>query len=285
MQELIKALPLLRPEFPGCAGDGRRRQRCWPTQQDRAERYGVADLIAGRAFSRPSWPACSAAAEVVVVPSLYEPFGLVALEAQPAGTPVAVADTGGLRELVEPGVTGLRFPAREPGAIAEAVGRPAARTGRGRDDGATARQRATNWFSWPAVRGSRTVAGLPAGAVGLTAASLAAMSASAARVWAPAAAASAGCGSPAPAPRPRPRTAGRSRVTTALAATTDTVADHRSAHHRSLGAEPDVVADPDRRLGDALILDRHRDVGEDVVEVGHVHHVGDDAGATDRMSR
>lgn len=47
-------------------------------------------------------------ADLTVVPSLYEPFGLVALEAMASGSPCIVADTGGLREVVTDGV-GLRF--------------------------------------------------------------------------------------------------------------------------------------------------------------------------------
>ncbi len=49
-------------------------------------------------------------ADLTVVPSLYEPFGLVALEAMASGCPCVVADTGGLREVVPPGErVGLRF--------------------------------------------------------------------------------------------------------------------------------------------------------------------------------
>ncbi|MGA2165738.1 MAG: glycosyltransferase family 4 protein, partial [Solirubrobacteraceae bacterium] len=45
-----------------------------------------------------------------VVPSIYEPFGLVALEAMASGCPCIVADTGGLREVVPAGErVGLRF--------------------------------------------------------------------------------------------------------------------------------------------------------------------------------
>ena len=47
-----------------------------------------------------------AMADVCVVPSLTESFGLVALEAQALGTPVVAASVGGLREVVEDGVTG-----------------------------------------------------------------------------------------------------------------------------------------------------------------------------------
>lgn len=48
--------------------------------------------------------------DLCVIPSLYEPFGLVALEAMASGCPCIVADTGGLREVVPPGErVGLRF--------------------------------------------------------------------------------------------------------------------------------------------------------------------------------
>jgi glycogen(starch) synthase len=49
-------------------------------------------------------------ADLTVVPSIYEPFGLVALEAMASGCPCIVADTGGLREVVPAGErVGLRF--------------------------------------------------------------------------------------------------------------------------------------------------------------------------------
>jgi glycosyltransferase involved in cell wall biosynthesis len=59
-------------------------------------------------------------ADVCVVPSLYEPFGLVALEAMAAGCPCVVADTGGLREIV-PDDAGLRVRPGDPRALADAV--------------------------------------------------------------------------------------------------------------------------------------------------------------------
>ena len=56
-------------------------------------------------------------ADVCVVPSIYEPFGLVALEAMASGCPCIVADTGGLREVVPHEEAGLRFRARDPEAL------------------------------------------------------------------------------------------------------------------------------------------------------------------------
>ena len=61
-------------------------------------------------------------ADLTVVPSIYEPFGLVALEAMASGCPCLVADTGGLREVVPHENVGLRFRSRDPeslGAVAE----------------------------------------------------------------------------------------------------------------------------------------------------------------------
>jgi glycogen(starch) synthase len=62
-------------------------------------------------------------ADVCVVPSIYEPFGLVALEAMASGCPCIVADTGGLREVVPHEEAGLRFRARDPVALGEMVER------------------------------------------------------------------------------------------------------------------------------------------------------------------
>ncbi len=58
-------------------------------------------------------------ADVCVVPSIYEPFGLVALEAMASSCPCIVADTGGLREVVPHDEVGLRFRARDPHSLAE----------------------------------------------------------------------------------------------------------------------------------------------------------------------
>src|SRR6476659_9597350 len=57
--------------------------------------------------------------DLTVVPSIYEPFGLVALEAMASECPCIVADTGGLREVVPHEEAGLRFRPRDPAALAD----------------------------------------------------------------------------------------------------------------------------------------------------------------------
>ena len=59
------------------------------------------------------------AAEVLVMPSLYESFGMVALEAMACGTPVIASEVGGLGYLVQDGVTGYTIPDSDPKVLGE----------------------------------------------------------------------------------------------------------------------------------------------------------------------
>lgn len=92
-----------------------------------------------------------AAADVAVVPSLYEPFGMVALETMAADTPCIVADTGGLRELVVHDATGLRFTPGDATDLADTVHRllvdPRLRHRLTLD----ARRMLDEQFSWPRI--------------------------------------------------------------------------------------------------------------------------------------
>ena len=62
-----------------------------------------------------------AAFDVLAVPSIEEPLGLVALEALAAGTPVVAARTGGLPEIVRPGENGILVPPKDPRQLAAAI--------------------------------------------------------------------------------------------------------------------------------------------------------------------
>jgi glycogen(starch) synthase len=97
------------------------------------------------------------AADLALVPSRYEPFGLVALEAMAAGTPVVVARTGGLGDLVRPGETGLVVPPASPPALAEAVTRVLADPEGSRAMAQRAQIDAAERFGWDAVA-ARTLA-------------------------------------------------------------------------------------------------------------------------------
>ncbi|WP_433528904.1 glycosyltransferase family 4 protein [Micromonospora sp. CA-263727] len=123
VQHLVDAVPQLRERHPGLrvliAGDGPYRGEL----EERSHQLGLAGTVRFAGFlDNTQLPAVLGATDATVVPSLYEPFGMVALEAAAAGAPLAVARTGGLAEIVEPGVTGVTFPHSDPPALAGAVG-------------------------------------------------------------------------------------------------------------------------------------------------------------------
>lgn len=91
------------------------------------------------------------AADVVVVPSVYEPFGLVALEAMACGACVVVSDSGGLPEIVRSGQDGLVVSAGDPRALADAVAALAADPRQRRALAAAARRRAREDFAWEVI--------------------------------------------------------------------------------------------------------------------------------------
>ncbi|HLW18231.1 MAG TPA: glycosyltransferase family 4 protein, partial [Actinomycetota bacterium] len=89
-----------------------------------AERAGLADRVHFLGFiEEPELRMYYAAADLAVVPSLYEPFGMVALETFASGTPCIAADIGGLRELVVHEATGLRFTPGDPDSLAGMIRR------------------------------------------------------------------------------------------------------------------------------------------------------------------
>lgn len=90
--------------------------------QQRAEAIGIDDrlLLLG---SQPQemLPRYYSAATVCVMPSLYESFGLVVVEAMACGLPVIATRVGGMRFTVEEGASGLLVPRRDPARMAEAI--------------------------------------------------------------------------------------------------------------------------------------------------------------------
>ncbi|HEY4723570.1 MAG TPA: glycosyltransferase, partial [Anaerolineae bacterium] len=91
-----------------------------------------------------------AAAQAVIMPSHYESFGMVALEAMACGTPVIASEVGGLAFLVRDGETGFHVPDRDPEALCdclqELLGRPELRQKLGQQAAEYARS-----YAWPLV--------------------------------------------------------------------------------------------------------------------------------------
>ena len=116
-QVLARAMRLLRPRVPGieCTIGG--RGSYLPELQSQIDLEGVSDLVHLPGFLADDRLRDTVhRAGCVAIPSLYEPFGIVALEALAGGAPLVVARTGGLAELIDGTGAGLLF---EPGNAAE----------------------------------------------------------------------------------------------------------------------------------------------------------------------
>lgn len=90
--------------------------------RDRARALGIYHRIYFAGFiDDPTRNKLYKCADVAVVPSLYEPFGITALEAMACGIPVVVSDTGGLSEVVRHGITGMKSYVANPNSLADNI--------------------------------------------------------------------------------------------------------------------------------------------------------------------
>lgn len=154
VHDVIAALPRIRRTHPGTtltiAGDG--TQQDWLVGQARKHKVLKVTRFVGH-LDHAELLAVLHRADAAVLPSHYEPFGLVALEAAAAGTPLVTSNIGGLGEAVIDGQTGVSCPPRDVAALASAVRTvlddPDAAQRRAR----AARERLTSDFDWQAVAG------------------------------------------------------------------------------------------------------------------------------------
>jgi glycosyltransferase involved in cell wall biosynthesis len=91
------------------------------------------------------------AADVFVLPSDWEAFGLVLLEAQVCGTPSLVADRGGPQEVIEDGSTGVVVPYDDDEAWMASLRDLLNDDGKRERMGRAARERAMTEFNWPVI--------------------------------------------------------------------------------------------------------------------------------------
>jgi starch synthase len=90
-------------------------------------------------------------ATVFACPSVYEPLGIVNLEAMACGTAVVASRTGGIPEVVDDGSTGLLVPPDDPVALGDALNSLLRSAGRAAAMGRAGRARAVAEFSWESV--------------------------------------------------------------------------------------------------------------------------------------
>ncbi|HHZ19461.1 MAG TPA: DUF1957 domain-containing protein [Firmicutes bacterium] len=152
VQVLIEAFARLSGLYPDAslviAGSGPYTEEL----QNMVRRLGLTDRIRFMGFVAEKvrdelLKSCS----IAVFPSLYEPFGIVALEAMASGTPVVVSRTGGLAEIVEDGVSGLCFTPGDAGELQRCLVKLLQSPATARELSKNARLRVEQEFNWEAV--------------------------------------------------------------------------------------------------------------------------------------
>ena len=131
---LLHAIAILRSQIPQClstlclsiigGNPNETEQKNEEMQRLKTlrEQLGLAELVTFLgAKSQETLHLYYSAAEVVIMPSHYESFGMVALEAMACGTPVIASEIGGLAYLIQDGVTGFHVPDRDPKELAQAI--------------------------------------------------------------------------------------------------------------------------------------------------------------------
>jgi glycogen(starch) synthase len=152
VHDVIAALPRIRRTHPGTtltiAGEG--TQLDWLVEQARKYKVIKATRFVGH-LDHAELLAILHRADAAVLPSHYEPFGLVALEAAAAGTPLVTSNIGGLGEAVISGQTGVSCPPRDVAALAAAVRVVLDDPGAAQRRARAARERLTSDFDWHTV--------------------------------------------------------------------------------------------------------------------------------------
>jgi glycosyltransferase involved in cell wall biosynthesis len=142
---LLRAFAEARRRVPELRLDVAGRGPLEPALRALAKELEVDDAIRFLGYVVPVQRAIEDAA-IVVVPSMGEGFGMVALEAMERARPVIAAEIGGLGELVEEGVTGLLVPPGEAEPLAQAIVQLARDLPRAAAMGAAGRRRALDQF-------------------------------------------------------------------------------------------------------------------------------------------
>jgi D-inositol-3-phosphate glycosyltransferase len=163
IETLVRAVNLsqLRSNIQLIIGGGSRPNHSDGIERDRIE--GIVNELGMSEFTSfpgrlgdQDLPYYYAAADVCVVPSHYEPFGLVAIEAMASGTPVVASDVGGLQFTVVSKETGLLCPPQDEVAFAGAIDSILSIPEWRWEMGQNARTRVEKMFSWDGVAAQLT---------------------------------------------------------------------------------------------------------------------------------
>jgi glycosyltransferase involved in cell wall biosynthesis len=158
LHTLVEAAPAVLASHPNTRFVIAGRGSQLPELRRRAEQLGLTSAIQFTGFiSDDDRDRLYMVADAAVFPSLYEPFGIVALEAMAAGCPVVVGDVGGLAEIVRCCETGMTVYPGNPESVAWGIRKVLTDPASARDQAAAAYQRVREEYNWDRI-GSLTVA-------------------------------------------------------------------------------------------------------------------------------
>jgi len=148
---LVKAMKRVLEEFPGgnltlvSAGD----EHAMRELTDLIDREGVREGIRIEGNKKSDeLPSLMRQADLFVLPSLSESFGVVVIEAMASGLPIVASRVGGIPEVVEEGITGILVPPADSPALSEALLRLLKDPERRKKMGRNGRERVIKLFSW-----------------------------------------------------------------------------------------------------------------------------------------
>lgn len=152
IHDAIAALPRIRRSHPGTtliiAGEGTQQQ--WLVEQARKHKVLKATTFVGH-LDHEALVGLLHTADAAVLPSHYEPFGIVALEAAATGIPLVTSNVGGLGEAVINGQTGMSYHPRDVAGLAAAVRVVLDDPDAAQQRAIAARERLTSDFDWHTV--------------------------------------------------------------------------------------------------------------------------------------
>jgi glycosyltransferase involved in cell wall biosynthesis len=152
VEYFIRAIPLIAKRFPEAkyiiVGEGWSRDLL--EAEARSSGYAHRIIFTGFASDKEVIDLMNSA-DVLVVPSIYEPFGIVALEGMATGVPVVASRVGGLTEIIDHDRTGIFVYPRDPESIAWGIGKILSDSDHARFITKNAKEELHKSYSWEAV--------------------------------------------------------------------------------------------------------------------------------------
>jgi len=149
---LINAVPAIRRRYPDAwfvmVGDGWQRKQL---EEQALSTGGDVRIIFTGLLPTRELIELMHAADVLTVPSIYEPFGIVAIEGMACGVPVVASNVDGLSEIIQHMETGLHVSPRSPESIASAVDQILSDQSLAKEIAYNARQSILSRYNWESV--------------------------------------------------------------------------------------------------------------------------------------